>query len=589
MADVKPLRIDTAGQIAQMQTGETVPVLNGGTGATTAAGARTNLGLTINTDVQGYTLDAFNLSALNTTVGIPARTATNTWAMRNIAVTSTARLTITNPAGVAGDPTLDLATLTDSGTGTFLKLVRDAYGRVSGTTAVVAADITGLVDATYVNVNGDTMTSFLTLHADPSSALHAATKQYVDGIAAGQRVQDAVRVATTAAGTLATSFENLDVIDGVTLATGNRILIKDQAAGAENGVYTVNASGAPTRATDFDSASGEVMGGATFWVNEGTVNADTGWTLTTNDAIVVNTTALVFTQSSGLGQVTAGAGLTKTGNQLDIGTAAVTRIVVNADNLDLGQPVIGGSGAAASITKVTVDVYGRVTNTGAATAADVGAQASDATLTALAAYNTNGILVQTAADTFVGRTIVAGGAATIAVTNGSGVAGNPTLELTSGIVTPGTYQSLTVDTYGRVTAGSTSSSTTLTDNFTNANAGTIVIGRAVYATTTTDRVDLAIANSATAAQVIGLVAATSIANLASGSIAFAGVMAATTGQWDVVTGQTGGLTAGAMYFLDNVTAGKFTTTAPTTGYVSTIGRALSTTKIALRFDPTVQL
>lgn len=80
-----------------------------------------------------------------------------------------------------------------------------------------------------------------------------------------------VRVATTAAGTLATSFENGDTVDGITLATGDRILIKDQSSASENGYYTVNASGAPTRATDMDS-SDEVILGQLCYVKEGTAN-----------------------------------------------------------------------------------------------------------------------------------------------------------------------------------------------------------------------------------------------------------------------------------------------------------------------------
>jgi phage-related tail fiber protein len=107
------------------------------------------------------------------------------------------------------------------------------------------------------------------------------------------------------------------VIDGVTLATGDRILLKDQTTGADNGIYTVNASGAPTRATDADT-SAEVTGGMAVWVNEGTTNADTGWIVTTNDVITLGTTALVFSQFSGLGQVTAGTGLTKTGNTISM-------------------------------------------------------------------------------------------------------------------------------------------------------------------------------------------------------------------------------------------------------------------------------
>lgn len=101
-----------------------------------------------------------------------------------------------------------------------------------------------------------------------------------------------VRAAATAAGTLASSFENGDTIDGVVLATGDRILIKDQAAGAENGIYTVNASGAPTRATDFDLGTEAV--GAAVVVTEGTANADKVFICTTNAPITLGTTALAF-------------------------------------------------------------------------------------------------------------------------------------------------------------------------------------------------------------------------------------------------------------------------------------------------------
>lgn len=118
-----------------------------------------------------------------------------------------------------------------------------------------------------------------------------------DGAGSGSSLvdfKDSVRCATTAAGTLASSFENGDTVDGVTLATGNRILIKNQSTASENGIYTVNASGAPTRATDFD-ADAEVTGGCVIPVNEGTTNGDKLFLLTTNDPITVGSTSLTFT------------------------------------------------------------------------------------------------------------------------------------------------------------------------------------------------------------------------------------------------------------------------------------------------------
>lgn len=101
------------------------------------------------------------------------------------------------------------------------------------------------------------------------------------------------RVATTAFGTLSTAFENGDTVDGVTLATGDRILIKNQSS-AENGIYVVNASGSPTRALDCDSSAEFV--GAAVWVSEGTVNADTIWVCTTNATITVGSTTTAWSQ-----------------------------------------------------------------------------------------------------------------------------------------------------------------------------------------------------------------------------------------------------------------------------------------------------
>lgn len=159
----------------------------------------------------------------------------------------------------------------------------------------------------------------LTNLADATAAADAVNKGQLDNAIAGLNWKDSVRVATTAAGTLASSFENGDAVDGVTLATGNRILIKNQAAGAENGIYTVNASGAPTRATDADTAN-EILQTAVF-VEEGTSNADTGWVLTTNAPITLNTTALTFAQFTGGSSYSAdGTTITLTGSTFSLTT-----------------------------------------------------------------------------------------------------------------------------------------------------------------------------------------------------------------------------------------------------------------------------
>jgi hypothetical protein len=123
----------------------------------------------------------------------------------------------------------------------------------------------------------------------PSGDLTYLTFKYDSGAAAVTSWKHVVRVATTANGTDATAFENGDTVDGVVLATGDRILRKNQTTGGENGIFVVNASGAPTRATDADT--GAELLGAVVAVLEGTVNKDTIWMCTTDATITIGTTA----------------------------------------------------------------------------------------------------------------------------------------------------------------------------------------------------------------------------------------------------------------------------------------------------------
>jgi hypothetical protein len=174
---------------------------------------------------------------------------------------------------------------------------------------------------TAVSFNSQRITNL----ADPTAAQDAATKAYVDAVKTGLDVKDSVRVATTANITLS----GTQTIDGVDVEAGDRVLVKDQTDGSENGIYVV-AAGAWSRAADADSDA-EVTAGMYCFVTEGTVNGDTGWVLITNDPITLGTTSLAFAQFTGGGDVTAGAGLTKTGNTLDVG--AGTGITVNADDV----------------------------------------------------------------------------------------------------------------------------------------------------------------------------------------------------------------------------------------------------------------
>lgn len=170
--------------------------------------------------------------------------------------------------------------------------------------------------------------------ADPSSATDLATKQYVDNQILGLRWKSPVRVATTTNGTLSTAYANGQTIDGQTLSTGDRILIKDQTTQTENGIYVVTA-GTPTRATDADSTA--ELHGAAVYVTSGTTNADKAYTQTTDNP-TIGTNNIVWAQFGGGSLPTAGNGLTLTGSTLDVG--AGTGISVAADSVGIDTAVV---------------------------------------------------------------------------------------------------------------------------------------------------------------------------------------------------------------------------------------------------------
>lgn len=165
-----------------------------------------------------------------------------------------------------------------------------------------------------------------------------ATEEYVNSVQQGLDVKQSVRAATVSNITLS----GTQTVDGVALAVGDRVLVKDQTNGALNGIYVVQ-SGAWTRATDADTTA-EVTAGLFTFISEGTKNSDQGWILTSNDTITLGSTNLVFTQFTGTGQITIDAaavasvtdGLEKDGNQLrlDVRLKRIANLTgVTADKL----------------------------------------------------------------------------------------------------------------------------------------------------------------------------------------------------------------------------------------------------------------
>lgn len=251
----------------------------------------------------------------------------------------------------------------------------------------------------------------LTGLGDPQGAQDAVTKAYVDLTVQGLEPKQSVRAASTAnIATLSGPF----TLDGVALVAGDRVLVKDQTTVAQNGIYVV-AAGAWTRAVDADVWA-ELISAYVF-VESGAVNADMGYLATVDPGGTLGTTAVTFVQFTGAGQILAGAGLTKSGNTLDVG--AGTGIAVAAD---------------------TVGLTGQ----------------------ALALHNlvTNGLVARTAAATVAARAIAVSGTG-ISVANGDAIAGNPTLSLTAALAGVGGLTPA-ADRLAYYTGASTAALTTIT-------------------------------------------------------------------------------------------------------------------------------
>lgn len=253
---------------------------------------------------------------------------------------------VTNGDGVAGATSIALATVPTGTSGAFQKLAVDAFGRVTDLTAVTSADVTALVDAVYVNAAGDTMSGSLNLGGNRLTGMGAAVAG-TDGVnlnqlnaaIAGLDWKASVRVATTTSLDLSAALEAGDTVDGITLETNDRVLVKDQTAADENGIYVVQPTGQAVRALDLDEAV--EFGGATVFVEQGTVHAGTGWTQT-GEVTTLGDDPITWVQFNGGSTYVDGIGLTLAGNTFNVSLGAgLTELPTDGVGIDLHSPTSG--------------------------------------------------------------------------------------------------------------------------------------------------------------------------------------------------------------------------------------------------------
>ena len=347
-----------SGTTSGTNTGDQTDISGNAATATLATNVSTNANLT------GHVTSVGNASTLNSFTSTELRGAITDETGTGVAVFGTSPTLITPVLGTPASgnlanctfPTLNQSTTGNADTATLATNVTNnanLTGHITstGNAAVLGSFsssqlLTALSDETGSGVAvfdtaptlaSPTMTGTVTVPT-PSNNTDAATKAYVDTIKQGSiDIKDSVRVTSTANIAIASALTNGSTIDGVTVATGNRVLLKNQTDASENGIYAVVASGAASRTVDANTNT-LVTSGMYTYVAEGTAGNAIGFVLTTADPITLDTTNLTFTQFSSAGAIAAGTGMTKTSNTLDvIGTAG--RIVANANTVDIGSDV----------------------------------------------------------------------------------------------------------------------------------------------------------------------------------------------------------------------------------------------------------
>jgi hypothetical protein len=262
-----------------------------------------------------------------------AGTATALATGRTIAITGDLAYTSPSFDGTGNVTAAGTLATVNSNIGAFTKIT------INGKGLATAGSQASLSDLSSPTASFSMGSQLLTNLLDPVSLQDAATKNYVDNVAQGLDTKGSCIAGTTANITLS----GTQTIDGIAVVAGDRVLVKNQTAPADNGIYVVSAS-AWARSSDMNTWA-EVVSAYSF-IETGTTLADTGWVVTSDAGGTLGTTPIVWTQFSGAGSYTAGTGLTLAGTQFSITNTAVTA---------------GSYGSASSVGQFTVNAQGQLT------------------------------------------------------------------------------------------------------------------------------------------------------------------------------------------------------------------------------------
>jgi len=275
--------------------------------------------------------EGMDVTHTGTTITVAGEDATSS--NKGVASFDSTDFTVTSGAVAVNAITLGSSSLNPGATTTDIagltSLVVDNVSVDGSTITSTSGDLSLTATSGDIDVNSNKIVNVAT----PVNDTDAANKAYVDAARTGLDVKGSVKVATTANITLS----GTQTIDGVALSVGDRVLVKNQTTGSENGIYVVASSGW-SRATDADE-NAEVTSGMFTFVEQGSVNSDTGFVLTTDGAITVGSTSLDFTLFSASGTLIAGDGLSKNGDTLEVNVANGLQIA--SDNVELASSVAG--------------------------------------------------------------------------------------------------------------------------------------------------------------------------------------------------------------------------------------------------------